>query len=142
MLKRIIIFAFVFLVVIGILLISFEQEITSNSTVNSSSSTTALEGFLKQNNATAEIVGAYKFALENPQGVLSKVKCYCGCLTNGSGHKNNRDCFFNEDGSFDLMGLNCGLCIKTALTSKQMLAEGKSVQEISDYVDGKWGKLD
>lgn len=33
------------------------------------------------------------------------------------------------------MGLNCGLCVKTALISKQMLAEGKTVQEISDYVD-------
>ena len=69
-----------------------------------------------------------------------EVKCYCGCLNNGAGHKNNRDCFFNDDGTFDLMGLNCGLCIKTALISKQMLAEGKSVQEISDYVDSRWQK--
>lgn len=97
-----------------------------------------LEQFLKQNNATTEITEAYRFAQENPQGVLSKVRCYCGCLKN-QGHKNNRDCFFNEDGSFDLMGLNCGLCVKTALVSKQMLTQGKSVQEISDYVDIRWG---
>lgn len=97
--------------------------------------------FLRQNRATNEIEEAYRFALENPQGVLSQVKCYCGCLKNQE-HKNNRDCFINEDGSFDLMGLNCGLCVKTALLSKQMLAQGKSVQEISNYVDARWGKID
>lgn len=98
-----------------------------------------LEQFLAQNNATVEIAEAYRFAQENPQNVLSKVRCYCGCLKNQR-HKNNQDCFFNEDGSFDLMGLNCGLCVKTALLSRQMLAEGKTVQEISDYVDARWGK--
>ena len=100
---------------------------------------TKLDQFLKKNNATQEITEAYKFAYDNPQNVLSIVKCYCGCLKN-QGHKNNRDCFFNEDGSFDLMGLNCGLCVKTAIIAKQMLDEGKTVQEISDYVDKRWGK--
>lgn len=99
----------------------------------------SLEDFLKRNNARGEVAQAYKFALENPQNVLSIVKCYCGCMQN-QGHRNNKDCFINDDGTFDLMGLNCGLCVKTALTAKQMLADGKSVQEISDYVDVHWGK--
>jgi hypothetical protein len=98
-----------------------------------------LDEFLKQYNATGDIALAYKIAYENPQNVLSQVKCYCGCIKN-NGHKNNLDCFMNEDGSFDFMGLNCGLCVKTAITSKQMLDEGKSVQEISDHVDERWGK--
>lgn len=93
---------------------------------------------MRKNNASPQIAEAYHFAQENPQGVLSQIRCYCGCLKNGSGHKNNLDCFFNDDRSFDLMSLNCGLCIKTALTAKQMLSEGKSVQEISDYVDNRW----
>lgn len=100
---------------------------------------TKLEQFLKDNNASAKVAEAYRFALQNPQGVLSQVKCYCGCIKT-QGHRNDRDCFINEDGTFDLMGLNCGLCVKTALVAKQMLAEGKSVQEISDYVDARWGK--
>lgn len=116
--------------------IFLQKSDTSSSKLTN---TEKLEQFLTQNNATPEIAKAYRFAQDNPQGVLSKVRCYCGCLKN-HGHKNNRDCFFNEDGSFDLMGLNCGLCVKTALSSKQMLAEGKSVQEISDYVDTRWGK--
>lgn len=99
----------------------------------------SLEEFLNKNNASSEIAQAYRFALENPQNVLSTVRCYCGCMQN-QGHRNNRDCFINKDGGFDLMGLNCGLCVKTALTAKQMLSEGKTVQEISDYVDSKWGK--
>lgn len=98
-----------------------------------------LEQFLKQNSANDEITQAYRFALENPQNILSTVKCYCGCIKN-SGHKNNRDCFFKDSGEIDLMGLNCGLCVKTALIAQQMLADGKSVQEISDYVDNRWGQ--
>ncbi|MDO8638831.1 MAG: PCYCGC motif-containing (lipo)protein [Candidatus Daviesbacteria bacterium] len=100
----------------------------------------ALSAFLAQNNASADIAEAYRFAKENPQGVLSKVKCYCGCLEQEQKHDNNRECFFNKDGSFDLMGLNCGLCVKTALTAKEMLSQGKTVEEISDYVDTRWGK--
>ncbi|MBI2011952.1 hypothetical protein HYS91_04240 [Candidatus Daviesbacteria bacterium] len=98
-----------------------------------------LEQFLKDHKAAGEIAEAYKIAYQNPQGVLSKVKCYCGCIKN-NGHKNNRHCFINDDGSFNLMGLNCGLCVKTSIVSSQMLAEGKTVQEISDYVDNRWGK--
>jgi len=98
-----------------------------------------LEKFLSLNKASPQVSEAYRFALENPQGVLSIVKCYCGCLTNGASHKNNLDCFFNEDESFDLMSLNCGLCVKTALLSKQMLSEGKTVDEIASFVDQRWG---
>lgn len=136
--KKIIIFVFVIALLGGMLLLSSNQNAEPNST-SQASSITSLDEFLKQNNATPEIAEVYRFSKENPQGVLSTVKCYCGCLTNGSGHKNNWHCFFNDDGSIDLMGLNCGLCIKTALISKQMLAEGKTVQEISDYVDTRWG---
>ena len=99
---------------------------------------TSIEGFLTTNQAQPDVAEAYRFALENPQDVLSVVKCYCGCLKNSAGHKNNRDCFINEDKSFDLMGLNCGLCVKTALIAKQMLGEGKTVDEIVSYVDARW----
>ena len=97
-----------------------------------------LESFLQSNKASQDVAEAYRFALQNPDNILSQVKCYCGCLKEG--HRNNRDCFINEDGSFDLMGLNCGLCVKTALISKEMLSQGKSVEEIALYVDNRWGK--
>lgn len=128
--RKILIASFFLILAGGLFLLSTPQT-TKND---------PLAKFLKEHQATESIAKAYKIAYENPQNVLSKVKCYCGCIKN-NGHKNNRDCFMNEDGSFDLMGLNCGLCVKTALISKQMLDEGKSVQEISDYVDAKWGKL-
>lgn len=112
-----------------------------NTAPKQPNSVQTLEDFLKQNNPSSEVADAYRFAKENPQGALSKVKCYCGCLKN-QGHKNNRDCFISEDSGFDLMGLNCGLCVKTALTAKQMLADGKTVEEISDYVDTRWGNRD
>ncbi len=130
MFKKILIVALFLTLVGGLFLISTLKTAKANP----------LDEFLKQHPTTEEVAKAYKIAYENPQNVLSKVKCYCGCIKN-NGHKNNRDCFVKEDGSFDLMGLNCGLCVKTALISKQMLDEGKSVQEISDYVDARWGKL-
>lgn len=98
----------------------------------------ALFSFLQENNASPDVTEAYMFAFENPREVLSQVKCYCGCLSQG--HLNNQDCFIKDDGSPDLMGLNCGLCVKTALTAKQMLAQGKTIAEISRYVDTKWGQ--
>ena len=96
-----------------------------------------LELFLQEHNANEQVAQAYRFALENPQDILSSVKCYCGCLQQD--HNNNHDCFINDDGSFDLMGLNCGLCVKTALTSKQMLAQGKTITAIAEYIDLQWG---
>ncbi len=143
--KKIIISITLVVVLVGIFAIFSSQQTPTSSNSQSSlsnvySSSHSLDEFLERNNATPEIAEAYRFAKENPQGVLSIVKCYCGCLINGSQHKNNWHCFFNDDGSIDLMGLNCGLCIKTALLSKQMLDEGKTVQEISDYVDSRLGK--
>lgn len=127
-------FILVYLVIFLGVLIFYNQKVVSATPQEK------LETFLVQKKANNQIAEAYRFALENPQNVLSTVKCYCGCLKN-DGHKNNRDCFFNEDGSIDLMGLNCGLCIKTALLAKQMLLEGKTVSEISKFVDNKWGRL-
>lgn len=117
----------------------FTFYIYSGQNNQTSNPNQSLERFLQANNADPEIAEAYKFAMENPRNVLTTVKCYCGCLKQE--HRNNRDCFINEEGGFDLMGLNCGLCIKTALLSKQMLADGKTVQEISDFVDSKYGKI-
>ena len=137
--KIIAVFSIALILTGGVLVLSSSNK-TGNqpTTLQPTTQADALSIFLVQNNASAEIAEAYRFAKENPQGVLSKIKCYCGCLEQD--HKNNRDCFFNEDGSFDLMGLNCGLCVKTALTAKEMLSQGKTVQEISDYVDNRWGK--
>ena len=140
------------LVLIGTAVVTINNQQTKPTIQNNRQTTprAPLEEFLKGNNAGSEVAEAYRFALENPQNVLSQVRCYCGCIQN-QGHKNNRDCFItqrvtgsgatiDEDGSFNLMGLNCGLCVKTALSAKQMLSEGKTVEEISNYVDSKWGK--
>lgn len=138
--KIVAIFAVLLVLSAGFFILSSSNKTIAQPKIpQQTAQTDPLSIFLDQNKASAEIAEAYRFAKENPQGVLSKVRCYCGCLEQD--HKNNRDCFFNEDGSFDLMGLNCGLCIKTALTAKEMLAQGKTVDEISDYVDARWGKL-
>lgn len=101
---------------------------------------TNLEAFLSLNQASPQIREAYEFALENPDNILDQVPCYCGCMQT-SGHKNNRDCFLKEkpEGlSFDKMGLNCGLCVNIALTTKSLLKQGKSKEEISLAIDAQF----
>lgn len=130
--KGVVFAAILILVISGVFVLNQETKVTLQQS--------PLDLFLKDHSTTSEIAKAYKIAYENPQNVLSEVKCYCGCIQN-NGHKSSRACFIKENGDFDLMGLNCGLCVKIAITSKEMLDQGKTVQEISKFVDSKWGRL-
>ena len=100
-----------------------------------------LDKFLSSNQTSSEVQEAYHFALANPDNILSQMPCYCGCIQRGV-HKNNRDCFINEDARgndyFDKMGLNCGTCIDIALAVKNLYGQGKSAQEIKDVITNKF----
>ena len=78
---------------------------------------------------TASIQAAYQYALDNPN-LLDYIPCYCNCYR--LGHKNVGDCFIDEHGS------NCGICYSTVLESKSLFEEGKSIQEIREYIDNKY----
>ncbi len=85
---------------------------------------------------------AYEFAVNRPD-VLDYVPCFCGCGQH-SGHKSNKNCFVKDgqtDGKivFDDHGANCDMCIQLAIDAKRMTAEGKSLKEIRQYVEGKYG---
>jgi hypothetical protein len=47
---------------------------------------------------------------------------------------------FKKDGTviFEEHGANCGLCYSTVLESKGLFEEGKSPQEVRDYIDNKY----
>jgi Protein of unknown function with PCYCGC motif len=85
----------------------------------------------------------YKAAAMHKE-LLEKMPCYCGCGEE-SGHKNNYDCFVNEnnpDGSlvWDDHGTKCGVCLEIAAKSVLDFSEGKSIQEIREKIDTVYEK--
>lgn len=90
--------------------------------------------------APPEIKKAYEFAISRPD-VLEHMACYCGCKS--IGHKSNKSCFINrvnEDGSIvlDEHGTMCHICLDVALTTKHLMAEGKSLKEIRKFLDEQY----
>jgi hypothetical protein len=92
---------------------------------------------------TAASRDAYEFAVAHPE-VLMYMPCYCGCgLT--AGHKSNLDCFIkgiDEKGviHFDRHGSGCTTCVDIARDARDLLAQGKSLTDIRDYIDKTHGK--
>ncbi|MBU1136905.1 PCYCGC domain-containing protein [Patescibacteria group bacterium] len=89
---------------------------------------------------TASVQAAYQHALDNPE-LLQYIPCYCNCYQ--LGHKNVDECFIKEfkpDGKvvFDEHGANCGICYATVLDSQLLFDQGKTIQEIREYVDNKY----
>ena len=75
---------------------------------------------------------AYIFAIENPD-ILEKYPCYCGC--ENMGHRNNKDCYYDENGNLEEHATLCGGCVGTTLDIKRMTEEGKTDEEILDYIN-------
>ncbi len=87
---------------------------------------------------SAETLSAYKIAQRMPD-VLATIPCYCGCgLTHE--HKNLRDCFFNQDGSFNDHGSNCHVCAAEALDVSAWHEEGLSPEQIRTQIDAKYSE--
>lgn len=90
---------------------------------------------------------AYQFAVYNPD-VLSELPCYCGC--GAMGHISNYSCYVQESGqtgadardiAFDNHALGCSICVDITQDAMRMLDEGKSVDEIYEYVDATYSRF-
>lgn len=94
---------------------------------------------------TENVRDAYMFALEHPE-VLRYMPCYCGCGLMAAAHESNLDCFIAgvEQSSrvvvFDSHASGCDICVEIARDSRDLLAQGKSLTEIRDYIDLVHGK--
>ena len=66
--------------------------------------------------------------IEQYEGDLRQITCYCGCE-----HTDLYNCYEEN------MLTDCGLCMKEYDTYLEM-KDQHSIQEISDYIDNKWGK--
>lgn len=68
---------------------------------------------------------AYTAAREIP-GTLDKIFCYCYCALNPQfKHKSLLTCYVDDHGS------KCGICMREAVVSKQLTAQGKKPEEIA-----------
>jgi Protein of unknown function with PCYCGC motif len=95
------------------------------------------------NDKPEEMQMIYQAAAMNKE-LLEQMPCYCGCGEE-AGHKNNYDCFVNEnkaDGSlvWDDHGTKCGVCLEIAAKSVLDLNDGKSIKEIREKIDSTYEK--
>ena len=81
-------------------------------------------------------------AVSQHQNLLEQIPCYCGC-GDSVGHKDNYDCFIyknHEDGSlvWDDHATRCQVCLDIAAESIVLYREGKSIQDIRDFIDKQY----
>ena len=93
--------------------------------------------------APAAVREAYRFAVYN-EDTLSQLPCYCGC--GAMGHTSNYTCFVanvDEEGAveYDNHALGCSICVDIAQDTMRLVDEGKSTEEIYDYVDTTYGRF-
>lgn len=74
------------------------------------------------------VANAYKIAKEIP-GTLDKLFCYCYCSLNPNfKHKSLLTCYVDDHAA------KCMVCMREAYIAKNMLADGKTPEEIAVYV--------
>ncbi len=92
--------------------------------------------------APAYVRSAYQFALMNPDK-LRYIPCYCGCAR--MGHGSNLSCYVARDEraqgrvAWNQHGLHCDMCLDITHDVMKGLARGKSLQQIRDEIDRKYG---
>jgi len=80
----------------------------------------------------------YRLAVQHPR-LFAQVACYCGCVNlPKEPHRNLRDCFLNDDASFDPHAAGCTVCADIANDSVAWQEEGKSAREVASLVDEKY----
>jgi len=74
---------------------------------------------------------AYIVARDHPD-LLAQLDCYCGCEQH-EGHKNLLDCFRTNHGAA------CDICVGEAVTARQMLSQGTTVDQIHEALRARYG---
>ena len=90
---------------------------------------------------SAQTLQAYRTAVEVSE-VLPLIPCYCNC-GEAHGHTSLKDCFFNEDGSFNDHGAFCEICDMEVTDISRWQSEGYSTEEIRRLIDteyASWGE--
>jgi len=90
--------------------------------------------YVRSASATEE---AYAFAIAHPK-IVAWMPCYCGC--EAMGHGSNLDCYFQHGQAvFEEHASYCDICVQITLTTKRLVAEGRSLHEIRQVIDQTFG---
>jgi len=76
--------------------------------------------------------------------ILEHLNCYCGCMEANDPHDSLLRCFLvgeGDDGSIVWTdhGANCGICLMELQDAINLAKQGKSVDDIRDAIDAKYG---
>ncbi len=85
---------------------------------------------------SAQVLQAYETAVQMPE-VLLLMPCYCNC-GEAHGHKNLKDCFFNEDGSLNDHAAFCEVCDMEVADIATWQGEGYSLKQIRGLIEEKY----
>ncbi len=91
--------------------------------------------------APVRVQEAYQYAVANPD-VLQQIPCYCGC--GAMGHTSNYSCYVaeaEETITYDEHALDCGICVDISQDVMRMQAQGRSVEEIFNYVNTTYARF-
>lgn len=84
-------------------------------------------------------LAAYQLAVDNRE-LFSQMPCYCGCVNlPDKRHQSLDQCFFQDDGSFDMHAAYCTICADIAIDAARWQSEGKTAAEVRHLVEGKFG---
>ena len=89
---------------------------------------------------------SYAYASERGD-MLQYIPCFCGCGNEAHGrHLSNYNCFVQGvqgqgQKAYDEHGANCDMCVDIALDTQRLLSEGKSLKQVRQYVESRYGNL-
>ncbi|PAD78931.1 PCYCGC motif-containing (lipo)protein [Paenibacillus campinasensis] len=77
------------------------------------------------------------------EAILKEIKCYCGCMDEQHGyHDSLYRCFIAETADGEVTwtdhGAQCGICLTELQDAKRLNEEGKSLDEIKQFIDDKY----
>ena len=80
---------------------------------------------------TSGLLRSYSYVLQNREFV-SKFQCYCGC-GGEEGHNDLAECFIADE-ELQSHASTCAVCVAEVLDIMRYREEGKSFNEISEYI--------
>jgi hypothetical protein len=87
--------------------------------------------------ANPETEAAYHYAILHPQ-LVKWMPCYCGCSE--MGHGSNLDCYLRPGAAtFEEHASYCDICVQITLKTRDLVNQGKSLNQIRAIVDQTWG---
>jgi hypothetical protein len=84
------------------------------------------------------VVARYRFIAAH-QALAEQVTCYCGCGPELQ-HRQLRDCFVRDDGSFEPHGGGCGICQSEAILVERLDGQGMASGAIAARVDEQFAQ--